>query len=319
LWPANWPREGPSELAQTYGATSDDRGTVWFVRLTDRFPILLIMLVVFVVMGSPWWPWLAQLFDTPREAWTNHDWLRLGSAFFFPIETTYGIWLGGYLVRKTLKDVDAMQPFLDYSPQEHEQIRYSLTHVPGRAMLIAAILGAPTGFILQYFAGDSAATWFIDGGTLMPVDYWWMLSPMILWILVFQLALVFGRNASTISRVIDQHLNVDLLHIKSLSVFASGVIRNTLVFVLGTIPFPLLMLDGNINLMKIVPGYALIIAVLLYMLIMPIRAVHRRISEIKDLELERIRLAMLGDRSALADSRLAEDAETVRMPELIAY
>ena len=54
-------------------------------------------------------------------------------------------------------------------------------------------------------------------------------------------------------------------------------------------------------------------------LILPMRAVHRLISRLKQEELERVRAAIRGDRSALADSGIAAEAETLSLADLVAY
>ncbi len=46
---------------------------------------------------------------------------------------------------------------------------------------------------------------------------------------------------------------------------------------------------------------------------------HRLISRLKQEELERVRAAIRGDRSALADSGIATQAETLSLADLLAY
>ncbi len=53
--------------------------------------------------------------------------------------------------------------------------------------------------------------------------------------------------------------------------------------------------------------------------ILPMRGVRRLISRLKQEELERVAAAISGDRSALADSRLAAQAETLSLADLLAY
>ncbi len=54
-------------------------------------------------------------------------------------------------------------------------------------------------------------------------------------------------------------------------------------------------------------------------LILPMRRVHRLISRHKQEELGRVGAAIIGDRSALADSGIATQAETLSLADLVAY
>lgn len=299
---------------------NDTLRQIWFLRLADRLPVppILIALAVFAILIVPWVPLLIDLLVFSEQALTSRDLRRVGLAFFLPIEIAYAIWVGIFILRRTLDDIDGMAPTLGYTADDHEAVRHSLTHHPRRRMLIAAALGAPAGVYLDY-VGSGAINWIIHTGEFIASDLWVVVTAIILWITVFQLAAVLTRNSKIVSRLTIDHLQVDLLNVDMISGFSRGVIRNVLVFVLGTVTFPLLWLDGDIDLWRIVPGYIFILAVLSLMLIPPLASVHKRIVDAKRKELECVRRAMLGDRAALADSRLAGDADTIRMPELIAY
>ncbi len=54
-------------------------------------------------------------------------------------------------------------------------------------------------------------------------------------------------------------------------------------------------------------------------LVLPMREVRSLIARLKQEELERVAAAISGDRSALADSRLAAQAETLSLADLLAY
>jgi hypothetical protein len=114
--------------------------------------------------------------------------------------------------------------------------------------------------------------------------------------------------------------NLDLLDLRSLAPFERERSTIALLWIVWITIMSLAMLD-NIQRSIVIP-----IAILLFstvwigvMLFAPMRDVQRLISRLKRQELERVGAAISGDRSALADSRLAAQAETLSLTDLLTY
>ena len=114
--------------------------------------------------------------------------------------------------------------------------------------------------------------------------------------------------------------NLDLLDLRPLAPFERERTTLALVGIVWISLMSLLMLD-LIQRSIVVPIGTLLLCLAWIgaIVILPMRGVQRLISRLKQEELERVAAAISGDRSALADSRLAAQAETLSLADLLAY
>ena len=114
--------------------------------------------------------------------------------------------------------------------------------------------------------------------------------------------------------------NLDLLDLRPLAPFER---ERTTIALFGIVLISLaslLMLDLIERSIVVPVGILLLcLAWIAAIVILPMRFVQRLISRLKQEELERVAAAISGDRSALADSRLAAQAETLSLADLLAY
>jgi hypothetical protein len=114
--------------------------------------------------------------------------------------------------------------------------------------------------------------------------------------------------------------NLDLLDLRPLAPFER---ERTTVALFGIVLISLaslLMLDLIERSIMVPLGILLLcLGWIATIVILPMRGVQRLISSLKQKELERVAAAISGDRSALADSRLAAQAETLSLADLLAY
>lgn len=114
--------------------------------------------------------------------------------------------------------------------------------------------------------------------------------------------------------------NLDLLDLRPLAPFGRERTTVALIGVVMISIMSLLMLDLIQRSVVVPVGILLLcLAWIAAIVILPMRGVQRLISRLKQEELERVAAAISGDRSALADSRLAAQAETLSLADLLAY
>ncbi len=114
--------------------------------------------------------------------------------------------------------------------------------------------------------------------------------------------------------------NLDLLDLRPLAPFERERTTLALVGIVMISLVSLLMLDLIQRSIVVPIGFLILcLAWIGAMVILPMRGVQRLISRLKQEELERVAAAISGDRSALADSRLAAQAETLSLADLLAY
>ncbi len=127
---------------------------------------------------------------------------------------------------------------------------------------------------------------------------------------------------STLSPSVYDRLswNLDLLDLRSLAPVERERTTVALVGIVMISLVSLLMLDLIQRSIVVPIGILLLcLAWIAAIVILPMRGVQRLISRLKQEELERVAAAISGDRSALADSRLAAQAETLSLADLLAY
>jgi len=114
--------------------------------------------------------------------------------------------------------------------------------------------------------------------------------------------------------------NLDLLDLRPLAPVEREWATSALVGVVVISLVSLLMLDFIQRSIVVPIGILLLcLAWIVAIVILPMIGVQRLISRLKQEELERVAAAISGDRSALADSRLAAQAETLSLADLLAY
>ncbi len=114
--------------------------------------------------------------------------------------------------------------------------------------------------------------------------------------------------------------NLDLLDLRALAPFERERTTAALVGIVMISLASLLLLDLIQRSIVVPIGILLLcLAWIAAIVILPMRGVQRLISRLKQEELERVAAAISGDRSALAESRLAARAETLSLADLLAY
>ncbi len=114
--------------------------------------------------------------------------------------------------------------------------------------------------------------------------------------------------------------NLDLLDLRPLAPVERERTTIALVLIVWISIVSLTMLDLIQRSIVVPIGFLLLcLAWIAAIVILPMRGVQRLISRLKQEELDRVAAAISGDRSALADSRLAAQAETLSLADLLAY
>lgn len=122
---------------------------------------------------------------------------------------------------------------------------------------------------------------------------------------------------------LDAGAAVHLLDRRRMRVTGRMALRNSLSWVVGVSIASLAFVNPELQLRAslLVFGPCLVatLAIASAALLLPTRDVHRQLVRLKRAELERVDAAIRGERSALADSGLAEQAEALSLADLVAY
>lgn len=116
---------------------------------------------------------------------------------------------------------------------------------------------------------------------------------------------------------------VDLLDQRPMRVVGRMALRSSLSWIVGMSIGSLVFVNPELQLRQSIlvlfPLLVAMIAIASAALLLPTRGVHRRIVRLKRSELERVDAAIRGERGALRKSKLAEQADSVSLADLIAY
>ncbi len=233
---------------------------------------------------------------------------------YLPTFICYGVLAGGRSRRE-------LRPLWRNSDAEIDAIQAKQRSPTTRGFRLAGLAGVliATPFT-SYVGGIPLASFFLLEGWDhyrvfsygMNIAIWTMTAPMLyLWFSV-QGGRFYGRLS----------WKLDLLDLRPLApVVREGTTLALLWIVLISIISLMFLADSeNPRLSVFFIGILLLsLAGMAAALMLPMRGVQRLISRLKQEELERVRTAIRGDRSALADSGIAAEAETLSLADLVAY
>jgi hypothetical protein len=129
-------------------------------------------------------------------------------------------------------------------------------------------VSAATDEMLSSFPGALTA-----GGTLM---VWVVMTTVI--VMLLQQAMVFGRLGG-------DHVRVTLLSTRKLLPFARVAISSSLAVIGALALFPLINLEGGLDLAESVPGAVAILGPLVIIFVIPVWPLHQRLVRLKQQEL----------------------------------
>ncbi|MCB1687178.1 MAG: hypothetical protein KDI33_01755 [Halioglobus sp.] len=238
-------------------------------------------------------------------------------ALFFALIMAYIIPVFSLITANAQEALRALRPILAVDDAGFEQLHAHLDSTGLRLPLIslcgAAVAAAVhTVFISQSVsAAIETAVTSVSGflsvmGTLM---VWIVMTTVV--VMLLRQARVFGHLGGTIARV-------SLLDTRALLPFARVSIISSLAIIGALALFPLINLEGGLNLTESVPGAVAILGPLVVMFIIPVWPLHNRLSKLKEQELTRVsdKLAALLDKPGEVD---LESADIDTLSPLLAY
>jgi hypothetical protein len=245
----------------------------------------------------------------------------LSIAFGTPILTAvmiaYLIGIMRYVVQRQEHEFDLLRYVVDCDEVEADRLKRTFRHHPRSEILMTWAVG-PVLMTAINFAGPGL-TALREGTRVNATLVWGVAMAALFWVLACQMMLVIYNNSRTFGMLGRNLTKIDLLNRASLVPFARVGIRNLLVYFGAYALLPLIYLHGTVYTPALFASLAVTIPFAVLTLLIPILPVHRRIKQEKTAELDRIQLAMHGNRAALDDSAIAVDAGHVGFTDLMLY
>ncbi|MFH1765183.1 MAG: hypothetical protein ABIF09_13425 [Gemmatimonadota bacterium] len=240
-----------------------------------------------------------------------------GHPLMTPILTAYALAITSYLIHRQIRELDGLEPLITYDQATLDRIRHGLRYHPRWLLWSGWIIG-PVAMVLVNFTGPQISA-IRAGEFLTPGAAWGLFLAALFWVIVFQMLALFFRNAKAFHLLGIHGVRIDLLDVGSLTPFARVAIRNLLIFIGGFAVAPLALLQGNQFLVPLTIGLALTMPCCVALVGIPVYAVHLRLAKAKEEELDRVRRAIRGEREAMEDSPVAEDAGQMTVAGLVMY
>ncbi len=278
----------------------------WAIWLLISFGILALYVAIELVYQAAG--------ATTRPVWTAERWL-VPAALLVGYLPTFACY-AGLASERTWRE---LRPLVRNSDAELDTIMADRPSPTTRGLWLAGLAGAlAISLRLYYEAGVPLASFLLEGWDHYRVFSFSM--NVVLFTMLGQLVYLWFSGMR--GRIDPDRLswNLDLLDPRPLAPLVREGTTGALMGIVGISIISLGFLASSEPSSVQLIGFALLcLTMSAAMLILPMRSVHRLISRHKHEELERVGAAIRGDRSALADSGIAAQAETLSLADLVAY
>jgi hypothetical protein len=287
-------------------------GLPWTILLFERIPLAPIWIGL-LITGL----WLSvYLIYTylvgGRPSWDNTGlWMEL----LHGVMIAYALTFTAYWFRGTVRDLHALRPALACSETEFRAEVREVTEFERCPLVVATLIGGAIGLGAAFNPGG----WVSDRPALGdPVMTWVILKSVFLFLLIARAVYVSIALTRRLSRTGERRARVDLLDVIPLMPFARNGLRGALLL-LGWIVLTSLSLLAPWSGDVAIGGLCVVLGLAVTALVGPVVGVHRRIHEAKQIELERIRVAIGKESSLRVGSRGEWQPPDAHLSNLIVY
>lgn len=207
---------------------------------------------------------------------------------FFCFVIAYIIPASHYVSAQTLAAFDSLKPSLNLSEAELADIRESLERVPVKSQIRTLAVGLLAGISHDYLLLTSqGGLWetlqLLDGRNiaimLVAIFTWCLLSTVIFFLI---------GNVRVFAKLAKNHVRIDLLNGADLYGFARVAVYSTLILMGALASFPLLLLEEETNYLSVVPGFLATSLPMVFIFLVPLLPIRKRLRERKAGELQSI-------------------------------
>jgi len=241
----------------------------------------------------------------------------LEANFGTPLHFSYTLGVCAYLTELHKRLLDKLQPVLTLDSAQFEEERYRLDHYPRYQFIGAVCLGLPIMILVNW--SNTELQGVLDGNQPSAAFLWKALIAALNWIVVLQVLVIATSNTLRFCSLARKHTRVELMDIDSLAPFTNMGVSTILLFVGGYTILPLAII---INIDLLGPTILVLLVTLpiaIVLMLLPIESIRLKIRTKKDKEIELITRGIQGDVTAIHQTKLAKEADTVSTSNLILY
>ncbi|MCP4003755.1 MAG: hypothetical protein GY725_06125 [bacterium] len=254
---------------------------IWLLRLVvpGRWGRWLTSIIIFCV--------LLGLFSAADALSEDTPFLQTGAGtvLFFCTILAYIVPVFHFITERSVQALKSLAPSLDVGSESLALWERGILHKTVQKTRIVAVISISLGFVHVWSMIDSGDELRALVGH--PTGLLLNSSTILLWIVMSFVISALIDNARLFNRCAGL-LRVDLLNTRALTPFAAVAVSSTLAIIGTLAAFPLMNLDGTVDRLALIPGFAAISVPMVALFILPIWPVHRRLAQEKRRELDRL-------------------------------
>jgi len=264
-----------------------------------------------VVIPGRWGRWLtgALIFTTLLAAFTIvfnpfsenaiEGRVSAGAVIFFCIILGYIVPIHHLIIERSCLALGQLEDTLDADHAQYSRWQQRIIHKSSRWNAVALFLGLLAGCAHNavMLAGNSPFYFFSSVQNFLP-----FITTMLIWLIMTCVISSLIDNA-LLFRNLARRININLLNPRSLTPFGSVAVSSTLAMIGAQAAFPAMMLETDVAYITFVPGLIATGAPMIFMFLLPVWPIHRRIVAAKRTELDRVSREIINQPQAKPDDQ----------------
>ncbi|MFK7733213.1 MAG: hypothetical protein AB8B48_16455 [Pseudomonadales bacterium] len=201
-------------------------------------------------------------------------------SLFFSLVIAYIIPMFSHITTRTAEALQRLKPHLDLDEDAYEKNRRKIFACSPRLTLFNICFGVLGGLVhMSLVAGSFSAAL----ARLVPgaAGFASMVGALLVWVVMTTVISMLIQQALIFARIGRDHANVSLFGHHNLLPFGGVAISSSLALIGALSLFPLIGLEGGMDIKEIVPGAVATSVPLLVIFFMPVIPVHRRLASEK--------------------------------------
>ena len=210
-----------------------------------------------------------------------------------------------YTNQQTIAAFESLRPDLNLDLSDMEELGDSLAGITLKDQIIVLAFGLLWGFTHIYFL-LTAQGGLIESLQLLDLfGYSILAATTLTWCLFTTIISSLISNVLIFARLARDNIHVDLLNSTKLRPFSRVAVYSTLVLVGALASFPLLLIDQEAGYLEVLPGFFATFLPMVFIFLIPLLPIRKRIIECKSKELESIQHQI--NRLTLSENKLLQN------------
>ena len=227
------------------------------------------------------------------------DDISAGTVIFFCIILGYIVPIHHLIIERSCLALGQLEDLLDAGQEQYSRWQRRIVHKSSRWNAITLSIGLLSGCAHNALLLGGVTPSYIFSSYFLP-----FITTVLVWLIMTCVISSLIDNA-LLFRDLARRININLLNPRSLTPFGSVAVSSTLAMIGAQAAFPAMMLETDVAYVTYVPGLIATGAPMIFMFLLPVWPVHRRIVTAKRSELDRVSEEIIDQTQATPDDQRA--------------